>query len=294
MLKLYSTHYYPELQEQFAIAGYVLPIAHFSDHTDILYTVQDLEGLIKKLQNSEQKVYAWLNRFFFDDEIDAFKQVLVDLHDIGIDGIVYMDLGISKLLDELEIEIERIYLSDPSITNSKDYEIIQNFNDKVMLSRELTLDELLEIGQLNPQSAMVSIYGHQLMSISRRPLLSSYGEFVDLEVSRHKIYRLKEKNRQDPYYLFEDDTSTSIFDGRVLVDFEGLEQFRAVGMHHFLIEGFNRRKEELIAVTQLSAQIYHQNLSIEQAKQEFQQQFPDTETTQGLRQTKTSDRKVNV
>ncbi len=294
VLKLYSTHYYPELLEKFSIEGFLLPIKKFSDHSDVLYDIEAIEDLVLKIQSQNKHIFAWLNRFMFEDEIDDFRALLNSLKSLGFNGIAYLDLGISKLMDELNLDLEKIYISDPSITNSQDYRIVAKFNSKVLLSRELTQEELLEIGANHGDTALVSIYGHQLMSISRRPLLSSYGEFVNIDVERHKIYRLKEQKREEPYYLFEDETSTSIFDGRVLIDFEGIQAFKNVGMKHFLVEGFNRPKQEFLNTIELLEAIYQETMTIEEALNQFNQSYPEVVLTEGLRKTKTSDRKVEV
>ena len=292
-LNLYTTYFESDLLEIESISRYLLPLEGFSDHTDRLYTLQQLPDFIEILQSKGKKAYLWLNRFFFDDEIESFKTLLKKIPNLGVDGIAYMDFGVHKLLEELNITCEKIYISDPSVTNSEDLLLVSQFNDKVLLGRELTTEELVEMAQVLPTKSMVSIYGHQLMSISRRPLLTAYGEFVDIEVSQNKVYTLKEQRRQEPYFLYEDATSASIFDGRVLLDFEDFIALTKAGVTDFILEGFNRSTSEIKVVAQLYKQVFNQQLSAQQALQQYTEKYPHQEITTGLRQIKTSDRKVS-
>lgn len=292
-LNLYTTYFDAELLELESISSYLLPLEGFSDHTDRLYTFQQLPDIIKILQTKGKKAYLWLNRFFFDDEIEYFKTLIAETPKLGVDGIAYMDFGVHKLLEELEISCEKIYISDPSVTNIEDLLLVSQFNDKVLLGRELTTEELVEMAEVLPTKSMISIYGHQLMSISRRPLLTAYGEFVDIEVSQNKVYTLKEQRRQEPYFLYEDSTSASIFDGRVLLDFEDFTALTNAGVTDFILEGFNRPTSEIKVIAKLYEQVFNQQLSAQEALQRYIEQYPDQKITTGLRQIKTSDRKVS-
>ena len=293
-LNLYTTHYDSKLLECADIQSVLLPIESISDHSDRQYRLSQLPEIIEALHQKGKQGYAWFNRFFFDDEVDHFRAVLKQVVEMGVDGIAYMDLGISKLLDELQLTVEKIYISDPSVTNSEDLKIFAQFNDKVLLGRELTTEELVQMARVLPDCSLVSIYGHQVMSISRRPLLSAYGQFVGIDVDQHKIYMLKEEHRQEPYMIYEDETSASIYDGRVLLDFVDFSELIKAGMRHFVIESFNRSTEEIGFVAQLFSDVFYERITVEQAKDKYQQTYPNQEITTGLRQIKTSDRKVSV
>lgn len=164
------------------------------------------------------KSYLRINRFFFDTELSFLKEEVSKLKEIGLDGILFSDLGVFNVLETTHFQGELILESDTTVTSSQEVNsYLEAGINRLVVARELTIEELELISQNVKQPLWLNVFGHQLMSTSRRKLLSAYGEQVNIAYDQSKIYPMQEKTRPENHYLIvEEEAGTHVFDQEIL------------------------------------------------------------------------------
>lgn len=250
---------------------------------------KNVKETIDLVHQKGKLAFGWINRFIFEPEMQKTVEQMMKLINAGVDGFIVNDFGLLLKLRELKFEKEIILSTDTTITNKLEVDfLIEEGFDKVMSARELTLEEIIEIG--SPQ-VVVPIFGHQIISTSRRQLLSAYGDLLNQDFESNHVYQLKESTRQDHFLLIQDETGTHIFDQKVFVGFEGLSTLLDTGIDSFFIDHFNLSTSLLILVAKLLVAIKDKSITPSQALHQLMDAYPNLETTSALWYLKTTDKK---
>lgn len=218
---------------------FLLYIEKYSCMNDHLIKIAELDQAINKIHSLNKKCYLVVNRFLFEDEIDDCIKFLDSYRNL-VDGYYIFDFGILKALRSLENNLDIIINTNTTMTNHLDIQVLLDCGvNYVVLARELTLEELLTIGNKLSNQVIVPIFGHQIIASSRRLLLNSYNQELNLNLKSNYVYSMVEESRKDPFLLFQDQFSTNVFDGKVLNGLNYINLFRENNIQHFLFDAFN-------------------------------------------------------
>ena len=224
-------------------------------------TLREIEEGLTFAHHLDKKVYVTVNILAHNRDIDRLPAYLEALQQIGADGLIIADLGVMRLA--------RIYAPGIPITvstqaNISNYETAAFFRDlgasRIVLARELSLEEIVEIKQRVGIEVEVFIHGAMCVSYSGRCLLSYYmtGRSANQGACAHPCryrYHLLEEKRPGQYFpLEEDERGTYIFNSRDLCLLDYLPQLIEAGIDAFKVEG--RMKSPLYVAT--LARIYRQ------------------------------------
>lgn len=209
--------------------------------------VYDLEEIIDT--NAKIPVIAMYNRFYFEQELEQLKDEIKALHDGGIDHIMCTDMAVIQIVNEEELDLKIIYNTDTTMTNAEDIQLMLDKSvDEVIVSRELTFDERLEISKNVKGNLGMHFFGYQLMSFSRRKHLSQYKDLSGIEIETESINYLKEVNRDDLYMTFEDTYGTHMFAPNVLSMIHLYDQLKASNYKNLYFETININIDDVLFV----------------------------------------------
>ena len=136
------------------------------------FTDQELEGAVKYAHEHGVKVNVTVNTLIKDSEMEDAVSFVQYLKDIGADAVIIQDLGLLK-------EIQRIPIKKHASTQMAIHSraglewCAKNGLDRVILARELTLDEIREIVKDSPIETEVFVQGAMCYSQSGGCLFSS-------------------------------------------------------------------------------------------------------------------------
>lgn len=271
---------------------YTLSLKELSSHQPEAMEVSELLTALKRIQSASKKGYLFINRFLFEPELPSAIELVNTVIKAGVDGVIVNDFGWRIILNELNFEKEVILQTDTTITNSLEAaSILEEGFDKVVIARELTIDEIVEMTQDLGNQLVVPIFGHQIMSTSRRHLLDAYGNEVNRVYDSNRFYDLKESTRQDPYLIYQDDSGTHIFDGTILCGYHELETLAKNGCDYVLLDSLHIEAKMIDMVsTSIKSILNGQNADTEFEK--LQNSYPHEVFSNALWFKKTSDKKV--
>ena len=157
--------------------------------------------------------YIFINRILDNEGIDKLREVLNNLPD-KIKGIIFDDLGIMELIKDLNIE-KILYLSHFN-TNSESVNIYLDFVDSVILSTDITKEEIEYIVNNAKKEVTLFTFGYTGVMYSRRLLIDNYSKFYNLKSENPIVI----DNTNHKFIVYENEYGTYFYHEKI---FNGLE-----------------------------------------------------------------------
>ena len=192
------------------------------------------------------RVHCTINTMPRNDEIVRLPQHLEVLNDAGVDAVIVADMGAFRLAWKYAPNCQRHISTQASISN---YETACAWHDlgaqRVILARELSLEEIRTIRQNTPAELEIEAFVHGAMcvSYSGRCLLSNYMTGRDsnrgacAQPCRYHYALMEEKRPGEYFPIEEDDKGTYILNSRDMCMIDHLEDLCEVGLDSLKIEG---------------------------------------------------------
>ncbi len=219
---------------------------------------RELPEAAKLAHAAGSKVYLTCNTLPRNGEIDRMGDFLRWAGSCGVDAFIVTDLGVLSLLREVLPEAEIHISTQTGVVNWRTaVEFYRMGAKRVVLARELSLEEIREIRRRTPEDLELEVFVHgaMCMSVSGRCLLSNYMTGRDAnrgqcaQPCRWK-YALVEEKRPGQYYpVFEDDSGSYILNAKDLCLLEHLEELIEAGVTSLKIEGRAKSAYYVSAVT---------------------------------------------
>lgn len=120
------------------------------------------------------KVYLAMNTLLRDDEMPQALDLAAYACSIGIDALIVQDLGLAKLLHAMAPELRLHASTQLSVHTLEGVRLLAELGfRRVVLSRELSRDEIREIAKSSPIELEVFVHGALCMSVSGQCYFSS-------------------------------------------------------------------------------------------------------------------------
>lgn len=133
-------------------------------------SIADIETLVKYAHRFRAKVLVALNTILTDTQLKDAEKLIKQLYNIGADALIVQDMGILKL------DIPPIAIHASTQTDNRTVEKVQFLQDvgfsRVVLARELTLNQIKEIHQKTDIKLECFIHGALCVSYSGQCYIS--------------------------------------------------------------------------------------------------------------------------
>ena len=130
------------------------------------FTLEEMKEGIAFAHEHNVKCHMTLNIFAHNEDIGPFTEYLKSVKDIGIDAFIAADPGVISMIQEIIPDAE-IHLSTQA--NMTNYRTAKFWYDqgirRLVLARELTLDEIKEVRNNIPKDMEVETFVHGAMCI---------------------------------------------------------------------------------------------------------------------------------
>ena len=206
-----------------------------------------------------RKVYITLNIIARDDDFEELPTYLQFLQDINVDAVIVADVGMVRFIRKNAPNLDVHVSTQANIINSQSALLMADMGVKrVILARELTLEQVANIRKNLPKEVEIEVFVHgaMCMAYSGRCLLSNYltgrdanrGECV--QACRWK-YMVREVSRDESLEVEEDEKGSYIFNSKDLNMLPYLQQLKDAGVDSIKIEG--RMKSPYYVATVVNA-----------------------------------------
>ena len=210
------------------------------------FTPEELPKAVEFAHSHGVKVHVTVNTMPRNDEICALPEYLERLQDAAVDALIVADMGAFTLAGKYAPKCQRHISTQQSIAN---YECAQAWYDlgaqRVVLARELSLDEIRTIREKTSKELEIETFGHGAMcvSYSGRCLLSNYMTGRDsnrgacAQPCRYQYALVEEKRPGEYFPVFEDEKGTYILNSRDMCTIDHLKELTDAGIDCIKIEG---------------------------------------------------------
>jgi len=190
------------------------------------------------------KVYVTVNIFVHNSDLAGLPAYLDSIRTAGADGVIVSDPGAVELIREFHPALPVHLSTQANTTNWASARFWEKQGvSRIILARELSLEEIREIRQRVGVELEVFVHGSMCISYSGRCLLSSY--FTGRDANRGDCaqscrwrYALVEETRPGEFLpLEEDERGSYILSSRDLCLVQHIPELAAAGISSFKIEG---------------------------------------------------------
>ena len=210
------------------------------------FSPEELPAAVKFAHDHGVKVHVTVNTMPRGNELIALPAHLEQLNEVGVDALIIADLGVFRMAEKYAPRCERHMSTQVSIANAACASAWYDMGAKrVVLARELNLDEIRAIRQNTPKELEIETFGHGAMcvSYSGRCLLSNYMTGRDsnrgacAQPCRYQYALMEEKRPGEYFPVFEDEKGTYILNSRDMCMIDHLNDLMDVGVDCIKIEG---------------------------------------------------------
>ena len=210
------------------------------------FSPEELPKAVEYAHSRGVQVHVTVNTMPRNDEAAALPAYLEQLQDAGVDALILADLGAFTMAGKYAPKCARHISTQQSVAN---YECAQAWYDlgakRVVLARELSLEEVRTIRQKTSKELEIETFGHGAMcvSYSGRCLLSNYMTGRDsnrgacAQPCRYQYALMEEKRPGEYFPVFEDEKGTYIMNSRDMCMIDHLQDLQEAGVDCIKIEG---------------------------------------------------------
>lgn len=207
---------------------------------------QHLREAVQKVHEAGKKIFITANIVMHNEDIEALSEYAALLEDIGVDAVIVSDLGALAIFKENAPSVAIHVSTQASVANYQTARLWYELGAKrVVLARELSLEEIREIRAHVPDELELEVFVHgaMCMSYSGRCLISNY--LTNRDANRGHCtqpcrwnYVLMEQTRPGKYFpVQEDEHGTYLMDSRDMRMLDHLDELIDAGVNSLKIEG---------------------------------------------------------
>jgi len=190
-----------------------------------------------------KKIYAAVNVFAHNSDLDELTDYLKFLDGAGVDAVLVSDLGVLALVKELT-NLKIHVSTQANVTNWRTAKFFSNLGaSRIVLARELTRAEILDIKQNCAAELEIFIHGAMCISYSGRCWLSNFltGRDANRGACTHSCrwkYHLVEEKREGEFFpVGEDERGSYVMNSKDLCLLPYLDKVIQSGVASLKIEG---------------------------------------------------------
>ena len=210
------------------------------------FTPEQLRQAVEFCHGRGVRVHVTCNTMPRNEEVALLPEWLEFLEDTGVDAIILADVGTLALAKRHAPHVQCHISTQASVVN---YQSAAAWHDlgasRVILARELSLDEIREIRAKAPKELELEVFAHGAMcvSYSGRCLLSNYMTGRDsnrgacAQPCRYQYALMEEKRPGEYFPVYEENGETYIMNSRDMCMIDHVPELLETGLDSLKLEG---------------------------------------------------------
>jgi len=234
------------------------------------FAIEDLSPAIEYVHSQNKKAYITVNIFPHNNDLGYLKEYIQEVAPANPDGFILSDLGVFSLCQKYAPNVP-IHISTQA--NNVNFESATKWHEmgaqRIILARELTLDEIKEYRENTPPTLELElfIHGAMCMGYSGRCLVSNYLTGRDANCGscaqpcrwEYKVIHnsssiinhssLTLTNNNTPIEIEETPNGTFFLNSKDMCLIQHIGQLAKIGIDSIKIEGRNKSEYYVAATT---------------------------------------------
>lgn len=166
------------------------------------FSIEEIKEACKFAHNLGKKVYLTMNMVFHNEDYEEVKDYIKEVVESGIDAFILSELNLVKYIKENYPNVEVHISTQNTNTNYLSVKFLKSLGvDRVVLAREVGIEDIEKIGQIVDVDLEVFIHGAMCTFYSGRCALSSY--FTNRDANRggcSQVCRFLFKDEKDSFF----------------------------------------------------------------------------------------------
>ena len=178
------------------------------------YSYEEMIQINNYCKQHNCKVYVAIDDFIAEEELMDLNVYLDFINSLNVDGIYFHDFAVYDASIAFGLKDKLIYDGKTVLCNSLETSFYLNkCSNGVVISRELTKQEIGAILANCPNKVDMQILGHLRLSYSKRKFISNYLNEINLplDINGKKSLYLVEELRDYKMPIIEDKSGTKIY-----------------------------------------------------------------------------------
>lgn len=189
---------------------------------------------LEELKNIKDKnIFISIDKNIFNSNLPYLEKALQLIENLNLKGIFFYDLAVLSLSKRLNLKTKLIWNQDFLVTNYKTCNFYQKEGVKGAVLSPLLPEEIEEIRNNTNLELYVNIFGHQLMAVSKRHLLTSYFNYINKE-NNQNIKFMKEKT--GTYPVIEEFYGTKFLTKDILNGIRYLNKLKEIKIDYVILD----------------------------------------------------------
>lgn len=208
------------------------------------FSHEDIHQGIRYAHDAGARVIFLLNSYLHEDDIDRARHYIHEISSYDFDGIMVSDPGMIMLVRESGLDVPLHLSTQMSTLNHLSIRFWQQMGiERIVLAREVTLDEIRKIRDHTDADIETFIHGALCVSYSGRCLLSRFLSGRDANQGscshpcRWKYSLVEEKRPGNHMDIIEHASGTEILSSKDLCLIDHVPAYMDAGVNAFKIEG---------------------------------------------------------
>lgn len=233
------------------VDGFIIGIENLSTNLPNYFDLNELKEILKQ---TNKEIFVSLNKNMHSTDLAILKETLLELEKLNIKGILYYDVSLVNIKQELNLKKDLVWNGEHLVTNSLSIEFwYQEGVNYAYLSSDITKEEILKIKQESKSTLMMNVFGYVPIFTSYRHLIKNYIKTFNLNNDSGINYIEKEGKK----YPIVDSINTTVYSNNIL---NTLDEFLDLkDIEYGVINSFNIDNDKLIKVINLFKNINENN-----------------------------------
>jgi putative protease len=213
------------------------------------FNLEQIGQAVEFAHKQNVKIYVSVNGLIENNALNDLPEYLAELKKLGVDAVIFGDPAVIMALRQTGTEMKLHWNTEMTSTN---YSTAQFWKAKganrVVLSRELNLEEVLEFKEKADMEVQVQVHGMTNIYHSKRNLVRNYLDHVgqeelkSLDLDRNMVL-VEHERREEKYPVYEDSNGTHIMSSEDLCMLEDLHELLEGNLDSLKIEGLMKSVE---------------------------------------------------
>ena len=210
------------------------------------FSPEELKTAVEFCHRRGVRVHVTCNTMPRNEEVARLPDWLSYLDGLGVDAVILADVGVLSLAAKHAPHVPRHISTQASIVNYQSARAWYELGaQRVILARELTLEEIREIRAKTPKELEMEVFAHGAMcvSYSGRCLLSNYMTGRDsnrgacAQPCRYQYALMEEKRPGEYFPVYEENGETYIMNSRDMCMIDHVAELAEAGVDSIKLEG---------------------------------------------------------
>lgn len=237
------------------IYGFIIPIKDYSIGYSFYLNIDELEELLKEIDN--KKVIVSLNKIMHNSDLEGLNNIIDRIKDLNIDKILYYDNSVYNIAKKYDLIDKLVIYEDHLNTSILSHEFYKDIGISCSyISNDITMNEINDIKEKTNMNLYMTVYGYLPIFLSRRYLLTNYLEYINEDKNGDIYYIMDDK--EEYYPIYEEEYGTTIYTKEIVNLLNKIDELR---IDYLVLNSFNI--EESTFNSMLDKFVHHEHIDDE-------------------------------